>query len=148
MSNCILAEIDYEEAREFLPPESVRYLDDLDEDFRRYAMNQYHRLIYTKQERNQHYHELRDLGYKAKQAVMLADLDWPRLKRILDGEIEVVFVETGGRDKAGAKIYAYSHTVNLTDSKSLNNFRNIDKGYIHPEGGRTQLKEETCPSSK
>ncbi len=135
MGNCILEDIDYEEAKQFLPLESVIYLDQLDEDRRRYAMNRYHRLIYTKKERNQHYLELRALGYKATQAYMLRDLDWPRLKRILDEEIRICFVETGRLNKAGAKIYAYSHTINMTDSKSLNNFRNIDKGYIHPEGG-------------
>jgi hypothetical protein len=134
--SCILEEIDYEEARQYLPPESRTYLDSIEDESRlKFMLNRYHRLIYTKEERRENYRALRALGYTREQAIMLRDCDCTRLHRILNEEIKVIFV-THPERKHGRPVVGYIQTINLTGERCLNNFHNIDKVHVRVGGGR------------
>jgi hypothetical protein len=123
--------IDYQEVRDFLPPEAQKYLDHIeDEFFRTWALNRYTRLLYTNEELRCHYNQLRALGYTPKQAVRLRYLAPARLHRILNQEIIVMFFT----DASGKPTDRYQCTINNSDSQALNNFRNIDKVYIKANG--------------
>jgi hypothetical protein len=128
----ILESIDYEEIRGLLPPEAQKYLDNVDDShgFRTYALNKYTRLLYTNAENRQHYSALRALGYTRRESIRLRFLAPARLHRILNQEIRVIFA----KDAEGKETDRYLQTVNLSDNGALNNFHNIDKGFIKADG--------------
>lgn len=126
-----LEQIDYQEIRDFLPPEAQKYLDHIEnEGFRTWALNRYKRLLYTNEEARQNYSALKKLGYTRDQAKRLYCMAPTRLHRVLNQEIRVIFV----KDAEGNETDRYLKTVNLSDNSALNNFRNIDKAYIKANG--------------
>jgi hypothetical protein len=126
-----LEKIDYQEVRDFLPPEAQKYLDHIEDDwFRTWALNRFTRLLYTNEEARQHYAALKKLGYTRSQAKRLYCLAPARLHRILNQEIRVVFT----KDTEGRETDRYLQTVNLSDNGALNNFHNIDKAFIKANG--------------
>lgn len=126
-----LEQIDYQEVRDFLPPEAQKYLDHIENEwFRTWALNRYTRLLYTNEELRRHYNQLRALNYTREQAIRLKFLAPARLHRILNQEIRVIFV----KDAQGRETDRYLQTVNLSDNGALNNFRNIDKAWIKANG--------------
>lgn len=129
--NSIIEKIDYQEVRDFLPPEAQKYLDHIeDEWYRTWALNRFTRLLYTNEELRCHYNQLRALGYTRKQAIRLRFLAPARLHRILNQEIRVMFFA----DASGKPTDRYQCTVNNSDNQALNNFWNIDKGWIKANG--------------
>lgn len=129
--NHTLEQIDYQEVRDFLPLEAQKYLDHIEDDwFRTWALNRFTRLLYTNAEARQHYAALKKLGYTRDQAKRLYCLAPARLNRILNQEIRVIFA----KDAEGRETDRYLQTINLSDNGALNNFRNIDKGWIKANG--------------
>ena len=126
-----LEQIDYQEVRDFLPPEAQKYLDQIEDDrFRSFALNKFTRLLYTNDELRSYYRQLRALGYTPKQAVRLRFLAPARLHRILDQEIIIIFA----KDANGNPTDRYETAINNSDNRALSNFYNIGKGYIKANG--------------
>ncbi len=134
-----LERIEYEEVRDFLPPEAQKYLDNVQDNhgFRNYALNKFTRLLYTNEELRQHYNALKALGYTCKQAKRMKFLAPARLHNILDSKIRVIFEPPGPGERSSDR---WLMTINTSDNGALNNYRNIDKGYIKANGG---IKHET-----
>lgn len=131
-----LDKINYEDVRGFLPPEAQRYLDSVtSDDYRSFALNKFMRLLYTNEELRTHYNQLRSLGYTVKQSRRLRYLSPARLHRILNREIVVLFA----KDAAGKETDRYLRTINASDNPRLNNFHNIDKGYIKANGDGSSI---------